>query len=128
MVVVVRKYCSSVIIDENQLSPAHNILSTTKLKTQKQQKQPPHNNKPKRLLLQASSYISIGQYYKTKTYLFLTKKGMGSTDEGKPYEARFQDKYRNRGVHHVSRPQVISLYFKYSNVVGVHNQSRQIYH
>ena len=27
----------------------------------KQQKQPPFNNRPKRLLLQASSYLSIGQ-------------------------------------------------------------------
>ena len=37
----------------------HNILSMTKLKS-KQQKQPPHNNRPKRLLLKASSYLSIG--------------------------------------------------------------------
>ena len=28
----------------------------------KQQKQPPHNNRPKQLLLKASSYLSIGQY------------------------------------------------------------------
>ena len=53
------QYCSSVIIDENQLSSAHNILSTTKLKS-KQPKQPPHNNRPKQLLLKASSYLSIG--------------------------------------------------------------------
>ena len=61
MVVVVRKYCSSVIIDENQLSSAHNILSTTKLKT-KITITIPHNNRAKRLLLKASSYLSIGQY------------------------------------------------------------------
>ena len=30
----------------------------------KQQKQPPNNNRPKQLLLQASSYLSIGQYIK----------------------------------------------------------------
>ena len=47
------------IIDENQLSSAHNILSTTKLKT-KTTKTNPHNNRPKRLLLKASSYVSIG--------------------------------------------------------------------
>ena len=34
------------MIDENQLSPAHNILSTTKLKS-KQLKQITHNNRPK---------------------------------------------------------------------------------
>ena len=28
-------------------------------------------------------------------------------------------------MQHVTRPQVIPLYFKYSNVVDVHNQSRQ---
>ena len=34
-------------------------LSTTKLKSNKQ-KQPPPNNRPKQLLLQASSYLSTG--------------------------------------------------------------------
>ena len=46
------------IIDENQLSSAHNILSTRN----KQQKQPPHNNRPKLPLLKASSYLSMGHY------------------------------------------------------------------
>ena len=54
------------IIDENQLSTAHNILSTSKLKTQKQKQHPPHNNRPKQLLLKASSYLSIGQYTSRK--------------------------------------------------------------
>ena len=57
------------IIDENQLSSAHNILSTTKLKIKQQQKQPPHNNRPKRLLLQASSYLSIEHKYQHGTEL-----------------------------------------------------------
>ena len=48
------------IIDENQLSCAHNISNTTTFETTT--KQPPHNNRPKRLLLKASSYLSIGQY------------------------------------------------------------------
>ena len=30
-------------------------------RNQEQQKQPPHNNRPKRLMLQASSYLSKGQ-------------------------------------------------------------------
>ena len=47
------------MIDESQVSPAHNVLSTTKLKSQ-QLEQPPHNNRPKRLLLKASSYLSTG--------------------------------------------------------------------
>ena len=45
-------------IDENELSPAHKILSTTKLKSK--QKQPPHNNRSKWLLLKASWNLSKG--------------------------------------------------------------------
>ena len=47
------------IIDENQLSSAHNILNITTFKTTNKQP-PPHNNRQKRLLLKASSYLSIG--------------------------------------------------------------------
>ena len=58
MIVVIVKYCSSKIIDENLLTSVHNILITTKLKIKQQQKQPPHNNRPKRLLLKVSSFLS----------------------------------------------------------------------
>ena len=47
-------------MDENQLSSAHNILNKTQLKQNKQQS--PYNNRLKRLLLKASSYVSIGHY------------------------------------------------------------------
>ena len=56
------QYCSSVMIDENQLSSSHNNLSMIKLKKIKQQKYLPHNNRPKWPLLKASSYLSKGQY------------------------------------------------------------------
>ena len=70
--------------------------------------------------------ICIGyKYNKKKTLVFLMTKGAGSTEKGEPYEARFPDKFGNLCVRYVARPQVISLYFKYSNVVDVHNQSRQ---
>ena len=70
--------------------------------------------------------ICIGyKYNKKKTLVFLTTRGAGSTTKGEPYEARFPDKYGNLCVRHIARPQVISLYFKYSNVVDIHNQSRQ---
>ena len=52
-------------------------------------------------------------------------KGAGTTEKGGPYEARFPDKFENLCVWYVARPQVISLYFKYSNVIDVRNQSRQ---
>ena len=49
------------MIDENQLSSAHNILSSTKCKMQTT-KTTPHNNRAKWLSLKASSYLSIGHY------------------------------------------------------------------
>ena len=64
-----RKYCSSAIIDDNELSSAHNILSTTKFEKTKQL----HtiNNIPKSLLLiNVSSYLSIFQMHSC-TYLRL---------------------------------------------------------
>ena len=70
--------------------------------------------------------VYIGyKYNKKKTLLFFTAKGAGSTEKRQPYLVRFSDKYGNLCVRHVSRPQVISLYFKYSNNIDVHNQSRQ---
>ena len=70
--------------------------------------------------------VCIGyKYNKKKTLVFLTTKGAGSTEKEEPYEVRFPDKYGNLCVRHVSMPQVISLCFNHSNVVDVHNQSRQ---
>ena len=52
-------------------------------------------------------------------------KGAGTTEKGEPYEARFPDKFENLCVQCIARPQVISLYYKYSNFVDVQDQSRQ---
>ena len=60
-----------------------------------------------------------------KTLLtFITTRGAGATRHGEPYEARFPDKFGNICVRHVARPEIISNYFLYSNVVGLHNQGR----
>ena len=56
---------------------------------------------------------------------FVTTRGAGTTEAGRPYEARFPDKFGNFCTRHVLRPHVIALYFKYSNCVDVHNQARQ---
>ena len=56
------------MIDESQLSPAHNIWSTTKLKIQRTN-QALHNNRPKWLLSQASSYLSIGHSNVTSLHI-----------------------------------------------------------
>ena len=70
--------------------------------------------------------VAIGYKYNKKTVLqFVTTRGAGTTEAGRPYEARFPDKFGNVCTRHVLRPHVIALYFKYSNCVDVHNQARQ---
>ena len=64
-------YCSMVIVDENQLSSAHIIWVRPNSKD-KHQKQPPHNNRPKRPLLKASSYLSIGHMFAIWSMLHTT--------------------------------------------------------
>ena len=63
------------IIDENQLSCAYNILRTTKLKNVTNKNTPPNNNRPKQLLLKASPYLSIRQHF-FQQMLFTNKRGM----------------------------------------------------
>ena len=58
---------------------------------------------------------------------FLTNCGAGSIETGMSYEAKFPDKYSNVCISHVSRPDCISNYFKYSNKVDLHNQARYFY-
>ena len=70
--------------------------------------------------------ICIGyKYNKIKVLTFFLTRGASSTKEGKPYEARFLDKFGNVCVRHVDRPEIISNFFTYSNCVDVHNQVRQ---
>ena len=70
--------------------------------------------------------VCIGyKYNKKKVLTFILSKGAGSTLEGEPYEARFPDRFGNVCIRHVARPQVVSNYFKYCNVVDLHNQARQ---
>ena len=70
--------------------------------------------------------VCIGYKYNRKKVLtFVMTKGAGTTASGRPYEARFPDKYGNVCVRHVMRPDVIANYFRFSNVVDVHNQARQ---
>jgi len=70
--------------------------------------------------------VCIGYKYNNKKVLtFILSKGADSTLEGEPYEARFPDRFGNVCIRHVARPQVVSNYFKYCNVVDLHNQARQ---
>ena len=73
-----------------------------------------------------TALVIIGyKYNKKKVLTFVTTRGAGSTEKGEPYEARFPDKYGNLCVRHVARPDCVSNFFKYSNKVDLHNQSRQ---
>ena len=75
---------------------------------------------------EGANLVAIGYKYNYKKVLcFIMTKGSGSTRPGKPYIAKYPDCYGNVCTRHVARPQVISEYFKYSNVIDVHNQSRQ---
>ena len=70
--------------------------------------------------------IYIGyKYNKKKVLTFVMTHGASSTTHEEPYEARFPDKFVNVCIRHVARPDIISNYFKFSNVVDVHNQARQ---
>jgi len=70
--------------------------------------------------------VCVGyKYNKKKVLTFVMTKGAGSTRMGEPYKARYPDKYGNVCCRHVSRPEIVSNYFKFSNVVDIHNQARQ---
>ena len=53
--------------------------------------------------------VIIGyKYNKKKVLTFVMTRGVGSTEKGEPYEARFPDKYGNLCIRHVARPECIS--------------------
>ena len=55
----------------------------------------------------------------------MTTCGGGSIEAVVPYKARFPDKNGSVCIRHVSRPDCISKYFKYSNTVNLHSQAQQ---
>ena len=68
--------------------------------------------------------ICIGyKYNKKKVPTFVLTKEAGTTRHGEPHEARFPDKFGNICIRHVARPAIIFNYFKFSNVIDVHNQA-----
>ena len=70
--------------------------------------------------------LAIGYKYNSKKILcFVATKDAGTTLPGDPYRARFVGDDNNVRARRVERPQVISDYFKHSNVVDKHNHARQ---
>ena len=57
--------------------------------------------------------------------MFVATELAGKTMRGTPYEMKFADEDGNIHVREVDRPDVISKFFKDSNNVDKHNQSRQ---
>ena len=70
--------------------------------------------------------VCIGyKYNKKKVLTFVCSKGAGSTEAGKPYEAKFPDRFGNVCVRHVGRPCVINTFFSYCSIIDNWNQMRQ---
>ena len=68
--------------------------------------------------------IAIGssKYNSKKTQLHLVTEGAGPTTPGLPYIATYHDELGNVLTREVSRPAVVSRYFKKFNMVDVHDQ------
>ena len=87
---------------------------------------PPGSNLVLKSKLHGVNLVAVGYKYSRKKVLcFLYNEGAGTIQPGKPYMAKWKDKFGNTNSKLVPRPDVISRYFSDSNVIDVHNQSRQ---
>ena len=59
------------------------------------------------------------KHNKNKMLIFVLTKRVGET-----YQARFPDKLGNVCVRYIARPEILSNYFKISNVAGLHYYAR----
>jgi hypothetical protein len=70
--------------------------------------------------------VAVGYRYSKKTTLFfIFHRDAGSTRPGAPYEMKYGDDYGNVCIRLIDRPDVISRFFKDSNIIDMHNQVRQ---
>jgi hypothetical protein len=65
------------------------------------------------------------KYNKRRILYFIFTIGAAPTTPGKPYIARWGGKKGNQFSREVRRPEVVARFFKYSNTIDTHNQSRQ---
>ena len=76
--------------------------------------------------MNGTELFAIGYRYNCKkTLLFVTTELAGQTTKGTSYEMKFANEDGNIHMRQVDRPDVISKFFKDSNKVDNHNQSRQ---
>ena len=71
--------------------------------------------------------VALGYRYNRKKVLcFVMTRGAGTTKNGPPYLQRYPCK-RTRQVRqrHVTRPMIITLFFRHSALIDTHNQARQ---
>ena len=57
--------------------------------------------------------------------MFVATRGAGPMQDGPPYVAKFADTLGNVCTRNVPRPYLISRYYRHSNAIDLHNQSRQ---
>ena len=70
--------------------------------------------------------VAIGYRYSTRTTLhFVATKNAGSTSKGNPYRMKYTDDWGNIHIRDVDRPDLISKFFEFSNIIDKHNQARQ---
>ena len=70
--------------------------------------------------------LAIGyKYNQRKVLSFLATKGVGHTEPGKAYKARWKDEHNNTQLREISRPSICSTYFEHCNAIDVHNQIQQ---
>jgi hypothetical protein len=70
--------------------------------------------------------IAVGYRYSRKTILFFVlTKNSGSLTDGKPYDMKYTDSYRNVCTRLVDNPDAASKFFATLNVIDTHNQLRQ---
>lgn len=65
------------------------------------------------------------KYCKSKTLMFIMTEGVGHTEPGEPYVAKWIDENLNQMHRRIPRPSALSFYFNHSNTVDIHNQQRQ---
>ena len=72
------------------------------------------------------SLMVSGYHYSTHTTIcFVAMNDAGSTRVGSPYEMKYIDDWGNVQCRNVERPDILSEFFKASNMIDKHNLSRQ---
>jgi hypothetical protein len=70
--------------------------------------------------------VAIGDCYSTRTTLHLVAtKNDGSTSKGNPYHMKYTNDWGNVHICGVDRPDLISKFFEFSNIIDKHNQAHQ---